>query len=451
MTERFIQCAQALLPEGWSADVCLHLDAAGMIRSVSRGTPQNASEVLDGPVIPGMPNLHSHGFQRLMAGLTRPVRPGGDDFWGWRQAMYRLAERITPEQLEHCLAHVYVAMLKGGYTSCAEFHYLHNGPGGKPYRDPAEMSLRVLAAADAARMPLTLLPVLYRAGGFGQALQAPQQRFALTLEQYLALVDTCRRHTGGQALAAVGVAPHSLRAVPRDELQRLLSALAGVSLPIHIHVAEQQAEVQDCLAHYGARPVEWLLQNFEINRNWCLVHATHMTSIEVRTAAATGAIAGLCPTTEADLGDGCFEARDWLDAGGWLGIGSDSNLRISACEELRLLEFTERLRRQRRHVLDDVGTSLYLHAARSGAAALGQAVGQLAPGCRADLVELDASHPLIAGQTGDEALETYVFAGGSDMIRSVHVAGECVVERGRHEQEALFEGRFRRIRQELNA
>ncbi len=445
MSDSRIYCDTVLLGTGWARDQVISV-AGGRIESVAPGVPADADDRLTGPVIPGIPNAHSHGFQRLIAGRTGAARQAADSFWTWREAMYRLAGRITAERFEDCLAWVYAEMLKAGYTCCAEFHYLHHRPDGSPCAQRAEMSLRVLAAADAAGMPVTLLPVLYRSSGFGQPVTVAQRRFHNTLEEYIGLVDDCRRALRGRDEHVLGIAPHSLRAVPASDLSALADCFAGDPMPVHVHVAEQQREVDDCLEHLGARPVQWMLDNLPVGERWCLVHATHMSEDEVRRAAATGAVAGLCPSTEADLGDGVFDLLGWLKAGGRFAIGSDSNVRISVAGELRMLELQERLRLERRNVLSGEGRScgryLLEQAAASGAAALGRNAGAIETGRRADLVELDGGHPLLAGRRGEEILDSFVFAGGGEMVRTVFAGGRRVVSEGRHLREAELRPRF---------
>lgn len=447
LAETSIWCRRALLASGWQENVLLRVDDRGTIQSIAEGRAGDAGMRLAGPVVPGMPNLHSHGFQRLMAGLTGAPDQGADSFWGWREAMYAFANRLTPRQLGDCTAWLYSEMLCAGYTACAEFHYLHHQPGGEAYGQRAEMSLRVLAAADEAGIGLTLLPVLYQTAGFGKQRAEPQQaRFRNSLDDYFALLSDCRQAVSQNPLHWLGVAPHSLRAVPAESLERLMGGLPDAAMPVHIHIAEQPAEVEAGLQALGARPVQWLLDHAPVDGRWCLVHATHMDEEERRRAAASGAVAGLCPTTEADLGDGYFETGAWLQAGGSFGIGSDSNLRVSVSEELRLLEFSARLRSGQRNVLRSgdrqCGRFLYEHAALAGARALGQPVGQLAPGFRADLVELDAAHPMLAGRVDDDVLESLVFAGGRDMVRTVLVGSQVVVEAGRHRHADRLRARF---------
>jgi len=432
---RFIHLRSALLAHGWRENLRLELDSGGLITGLSEGPPQPGDDCLRGAVIPGMPNLHSHAFQAAIGGLTGRREGGRDSFWSWRERMYELAALVDPSQLQHCAAGVYMEMLRNGYTACAEFHYLHRAPSGRPYDNPAEMSERLFAAAADAGIGLTLLPVLYRHSGFGaETVEERQARFALGRDEYLQLVRHCRSRAADDPLLQVGVAPHSLRAVDAGDFAALREEFeAG---PVHIHVAEQPREVEDCLHHLGARPLEWLLDHLPVDEGWCLVHATHTTPEEAARAAATGAVAGLCPSTEADLGDGVFDAEAWVAASGAWGIGSDSNLRLSPGEELRLLEFGLRLRSGRRNVLASAGEScgrlLYASAAEGGGLALGQPVGRIAPGFRADLVELEDRHPWLQGLAGDPLLDTLVFAGGPELIRSVFVAGELRVRDGEH-------------------
>ncbi|MEJ8569457.1 formimidoylglutamate deiminase [Elongatibacter sediminis] len=448
--ESTIDCRAALTPDGWTGPLRIGVDPAGHISSLH---PISAAEAgSSGFIVPGMPNLHSHAFQRQMAGLTE-FAVGDDSFWTWRESMYRVASRITPEQLQAIAAWLQVEMLEAGFTSCAEFHYLHHGPAGEPYADIAEMSLRLLAAAGDSGMALTLLPVLYCRSGFGApGVEPHQRRFFNRPERYLDLLGRCREAVSGAPLHRVGIAPHSLRAVSPDDLDAVFND-APSDGQIHIHVAEQPAEVAACREQLGTAPVAWLTDRYELDDRWCLVHATHMEAAEAEAAAATGAAAGLCPTTEADLGDGFFDTQAWLAADGEFGIGSDSNLRISVTEELRLLEFQARLRGLRRNVLADAGLgcgrSLHQRATRGGARALGQPVGEIRPGARADLVELDGEHPLLAGRDGDTVLDTWIFADPRDMIRTVWVAGIPCVQAGRHLRRDVLEPPFRRAMRAL--
>lgn len=430
-----IHCDRALLENGWDRDVLVTVDDSGLIVGVTRAPAESADEQLSGLVIPGMPNLHSHGFQALMRGLSGRRSPSGDSFWSWREHMYRLAARLDPDQLRATMGLLYAEMLESGYTSCAEFHYLHHAPDGGAYDDPASMSHAVIDAAQAAGIGLTHLPVLYTRSGFGAAEVNPGQiRFRHTVDSFMDLLQAVRARAVESPLVVAGIAPHSLRAVSRVQLDALLPEARG--MPVHLHIAEQPLEVAECEANLGARPLTWLLDHCPVGPDWCLVHATHITSAEAQRASVTLAVAGLCPTTEADLGDGIFSADAWIPQGGRFGVGSDSNLRVSPREELRLLEFTQRLASGGRNLLADAerscGRFLYERAATGGAQALGQPVGRIAVGCRADLVELDRAHPLLQRLDGDACLDTYIFGGDRDMIRSVRVAGRLRVEGGRH-------------------
>jgi len=438
MKAREILCESVLTPTGWLDHARIRIDEAGFITGVTSLRDDESRSGLGGHVVPGMPNLHSHAFQRQMAGLTETGGGVADNFWTWREAMYGLAGRITPEALQAITALLQIEMLEAGYTSCAEFHYVHHQPGGERFDNLAEMSGALIEAADFSGMALTLLPVLYCRSGFASsAVSEQQKRFYNSPEQFVQLVSACSHMIQNRPLHRLGIAPHSLRAVAEDQLRMVLDAPEVRGFPVHIHIAEQTAEVEECRSVLGARPVNWLLDHFAIDRHWCLVHATHLERDELARAAASGAIAGLCPTTEADLADGFFAAEDWLENKGSFGIGSDSNVRVSVAEELRLLEFGCRLRTQRRNVLMSKGKScgrtLYEAAALGGAQALGQPAGRIETGCRADLVELDARHPLLDGRSRDAVLDTWLFAGGSDLVRSVWVAGTRCVSDGRHE------------------
>ncbi|MBM3548331.1 MAG: formimidoylglutamate deiminase [Alphaproteobacteria bacterium] len=434
----------ALLPDGWHADVGLDLDATGSLSAVIRNASAEGRERLDGPVLPGFPNLHSHAFQRAMAGLTehRGEDPE-DDFWSWRRLMYGLAGALRPEEIQAIAALLYVEMLEAGYTAVAEFHYLHHQPDGRPYDDLAELSERVIAASKEAGIGLTHLPVLYVAGGFGgQPPTEGQRRFINAPDRFLRLVETLRARHGTEV--TVGIAPHSLRAVPPKALSAVLDA-TGAMTPIHIHIAEQTGEVEQCLAWSGQRPVDWLLAHAPVDRRWCLVHATHMTADETRNAAASGAIAGLCPTTEANLGDGFFQAEAWLRADGALGVGSDSHISVSPIEELRWLEYGRRLvaRRRNRLTREAGARDLYLAALAGGAAACGRPIGRIAPGARADLVVLDGEAPVLVEVPPDRLLDALVFAGNANPVKHVLVGGHWRVRDARHLDREAILGRYR--------
>ncbi|MCW0233424.1 MAG: formimidoylglutamate deiminase [Ferrovibrio sp.] len=431
----------ALLPDGWHDDVLVSVDAAGLI---ARATPKSVdatATLLDGPVLPGLPNLHSHAFQRAMAGLAERSGPGQDSFWTWRETMYGFASRLTPEDIEAIAGQLYAEMLEAGFTAVAEFHYVHHQPGGAPYDDPAELSRRVIAAADTAGIGLTHLPVLYRYGGFGSKEPQPRQRrFLHDAEAYARLLQALAPAFRGRSDRRLGIAPHSLRAVSPELLRDGIAALNEIdaAAPIHIHIAEQTAEVDDCLAWSGKRPVQWLLDQGIVDRRWCLVHATHLDEDEVLRLAASQAVAGFCPTTEANLGDGLFPAVDYMAADGRIGIGSDSHISVSVTEELRLLEYGQRLVRRSRTLLAggpdrSNGRRLFEAAARGGAQALGQPMGAIAPGHRADFVLLDADAPSLTARRGDAVLDAWIFSNQArSAIRDVYVAGSRVVEQGRH-------------------
>jgi len=431
----------ALLPTGWARNVGLTIGADGVISHVDTGVAAIGVARTAGPLVPGMPNLHSHAFQRALAGRTgrsHAGAPAGGTFWTWRAAMYAFLDRVDADAFEAIAAQAYVEMLKAGYTAVAEFHYVHHDPQGWSYGNPAELAHRIVAAAQGAGIALTLLPVFYAHSGFGGAPPTTgQRRFVHTLESYVRLVASLESDAATRGYT-LGVAAHSLRAVTPEELAAVV-ALAPVAGPIHIHAAEQTQEVADCVAALGSRPVEWLLEHAVVDARWCLVHATHMTADETRRLAASGAVAGLAPSTEADLGDGTFAARTFLDRGGAIGIGSDSNTLIDPYAELRQLEWSQRLSRLERNVLarEDapVGQSLYTIAAAGGARALVQPTGAIAPGRRADLVVLSNDDPALAGQSVHDVVDAAVFGPCRRPVRDVMVAGRWVVLDGRHPNE----------------
>ncbi|MBV7540659.1 formimidoylglutamate deiminase [Acidovorax sp. sic0104] len=442
-----IFAANALLPTGWARDVLIAWDGTGRITAVTPGAqrPEGAA-IAPGPVIPGMPNLHSHAFQRAFAGLTEYRAESQDSFWSWRNLMYRFAARITPESLEAIATWLYVEMLEAGYTSVCEFHYVHHDQDGTPYADDATLSLALLRAAGNAGIGITLLPVLYQTSGFGaKPPRADQARFIRSTDNMLSLLE--RIAPAAQALGGiVGLAPHSLRAVPPDSLAAAVQGLTALSAqaPIHIHIAEQTQEVEDCIAWSGQRPVQWLLDHAPVDERWCLVHATHMTPLEYQDAARTGAVAGICPTTEANLGDGIFDMPLWLQHGGRWGVGSDSHACVNAAEELLMLEYGQRLSLRQRNVLasrsqTDVATAMMLQAVQGGAQASGRTVGGpagpagLAVGQQADMVALDAQHVALAGLPAPSMLSSHVFGSHrTSAIDSLWVAGVQRVAQGRH-------------------
>ncbi|HVO04864.1 MAG TPA: formimidoylglutamate deiminase [Candidatus Cybelea sp.] len=429
---------QALLPTGWARNVAIDLAPDGSIAGVRAGASPEGLQRANGPVIPGMINLHSHAFQRAMAGLAEVALNPDDSFWSWRELMYRLVGRLEPDQVGAIAAYLYIDMLKGGYTSVAEFHYLHHDTDGKPYSDPAEMSRCLLTAAEATGIRMTLLPVMYAQGGFGgKPPSAAQRRFTHDPEAYLALLERLEPACNGRL--ALGASFHSLRAVTPDEITAVLQGMKP-GLPIHIHIAEQQKEVDDCQAWSGRRPIELLYDRWNVDERWCLIHATHADGGEIERMAKSGAVVGICPTTEANLGDGIFPAVAYTDAGGRFGIGSDSHVSVTVFEELRWLEYGQRLKHERRNRLhgggqNNIGGYLYGAALAGGTQALGQRVGRIEAGCRADLVVLDGRHPLLANIKADDILSRWIFAGAIRMVRDVMVAGDWVIQDSRHPDE----------------
>lgn len=447
----------ALLPSGWAREVRIGVDANGDIAAIAVCAEDDGAERLAGPVLPGMANLHSHAFQRAMAGLAETRGMPEDDFWTWRELMYRFVSRITPQQARAVARQLYVEMLLNGYTAVAEFHYVHNAEDGLPYAAPAEMLLAHLRAAQETGIAITLLPSLYRWANFGNAPLAPhQRRFSTSPADVLRMVELARRAVAGDVDANVGVSPHSLRAVDEPALRELVEGLAAIDAraPVHIHAAEQVKEVEDCLAASARRPVEWLLERMRVDARWCLVHATHLSAEETRALAASGAVAGLCPSTEGNLGDGIFPLRDYRAAHGAYGIGGDSHVSRDPAEELRMLEYVQRLVHRRRNLVvgertPAVGTTLWLEAAAGGARALGRRMGAIAPGCRADLVVLDASHPDLASRSDDAIANALVFSGARAMVRDVMVGGKWVMRDQRHALAQRAEQDYRRAVAEL--
>ncbi|WP_375783838.1 formimidoylglutamate deiminase [Bradyrhizobium sp. Pha-3] len=427
--------AFALLPSGWANDVQVVV-TDGAIASVTAGVPPAAGDERHQLAVAGLASLHSHAFQRGMAGLAELRGDTTDTFWTWRETMYRFALTMTPDDVDAVATLLYVEMLERGFTRVGEFHYLHHDRDGSPYANPAEMAVRIAEATEASGIGLTLLPSFYAHGTFGGAApHAGQRRFICSVDQFAALMAASREAIRTLPGANIGIAPHSLRAVAPDELAAIIP-LAGTD-PIHIHAAEQVREVEDCMAWSGQRPVEWLLENAPVDQRWCLIHATHMTDREVAALAGSGAVAGLCPVTEASLGDGIFSAREFIAAGGRFGIGTDSNVLVGVADELRQLEYGQRLKHRERNVLSgrpgaSTGRALFDHALVGGAQALAQTIVGLAPGARADIVTLDASHPSLAGRSGDAILDGWLFAAGSDAIDCVWAGGDKLVAGGRH-------------------
>ena len=445
MEQRKLRFDSVLLPTGWARDVCVSVDVGGLISNVE--TSSKDGERISGTTVPGMANLHSHAHQRLMQGLAERAGPGADSFWTWREVMYGFALKLSPEDLEAVAAQAYSEMLCAGFTSVGEFQYLHHQPDGSSYANRAEMSLRCLAAADATGISTTMLPVLYSHGGFGGAApNAGQHRFINDIDGFLDIYEIINNalHSHHQ----LGVAPHSLRAVTKAGLDAVLES-TPLGQPIHIHVAEQIKEVEDCLAWSKQRPVEYMLSHFDVNQNWCAIHATHMQDHETRALAVTSAVAGLCPTTEANLGDGIFPAVEFIKADGKFGVGSDSHITISPSEDLRMLEYSQRLKHQTRNALADgaglsTGRSMFERAVKGGTQALHQNMGAIEVGKRADFVVLNDDHYALLGRAEDAALDAWIFSGGNSCVRDVYAGGAIRVKDGVHVNAASIKNNFKK-------
>lgn len=436
----------ALTAHGWQDKVRLTL-AGGRIERLENEVEPGPDDLRGGVALPGLCNVHSHAFQRGMAGLTEYRGASRDDFWSWRELMYRFLGRMGPEEMQAIAAFAFAEMLEGGFTRVGEFHYLHHAPDGAPYADLGEMAARVAAAADTAGIGLTLLPVYYAQGGFdGAPPSTGQRRFLNDIDRYAHLLERSGAAIADLEGANMGVAPHSLRAVMPDDLVQVVALSAAG--PIHIHAAEQVKEVTDCLAATGKRPVQWLLDKAGLDERWCLIHATHLDPEETRALAASGAVAGLCPVTEANLGDGVFPAAAYLGAGGRFGVGTDSNIAISAPAELRGLEYSQRLSHQARNVLASLerstGARLFHGVLAGGAQALGVSGRGLQEGEAADLVSLDSQHPDLYGRRGDALLDSLVFGLGRDAIDGVWRAGRQVVKAGWHVERDRLLADYRR-------
>jgi formimidoylglutamate deiminase len=446
-----------LLPHGWARDALVSIADDGHITAIESSagpTHEHSAEAerIPGFVVPGMPNAHSHAFQRGMAGNTEYRLSARDSFWTWRQAMYALANRIQPDDLKTLATQLFIEMLKSGYTSVAEFHYLHRQPNGDPYPEGRGLWDAVIDASVVAGIALTLLPTLYQTSDFGaKPLRADQIRFGLETEWFLRAVEAriSAERRNAPATLRTGAAFHSLRAVPLATLREVATALRGIdtTLPLHIHVAEQVKEVDSCKLETGRRPIELLLDTGLLDEHWCLVHATHATPAEIQGMAASRAAVCVSISTEANLGDGFFDAARFLTLGGRICVGSDSQATVCPSEELRWMEYQQRLRKKRRTVLADklnshAGTRLWRDAAQHGSRAIGQRAGAIAVGRRADWVVLDGTHPSMAGAAAGTALDHLVFAGGSAAIRDVMVAGRWVVKDGHHAAELPLRGRF---------
>jgi formimidoylglutamate deiminase len=441
--------------ESWISPARVAVDGHGMITRIEAANTHKDADLIKGLTIAGMANLHSHAFQRAMVGLSEFADASRvDSFWTWREQMYRLAASMSPDDLEAVAAQLYVEMLQAGMTAVGEFHYLHHDVGGQRFSNPCEMSARISAAADSTGIILSHLPVLYLKGGFGQPPTDAQARFVhCDVDEFLRFHQSLESLIASREHDRLGVAPHSLRAVDTESLATLIANLPS-DAPIHIHIAEQKQEVEEAVAYLGERPVKWLLHQYDVDQRWCLVHATHQTDEEVTALAKSGAVVGLCPSTEANLGDGIFPARKYLDAKGLIGIGTDSQVNVSIAAELRLLEYGQRLRDQQRNVLasitqPSVGRRLIEEAQRGGAQALAQPMGKIEVGRRADFVVLDNNHPRLAEHSLDTVLDAWIFGHAESAVKQVMVAGKWLVKEGRHiRAEEIFQ-RFRRALQGL--
>ena len=442
----------ALLADGWRNDVLLEWDAGGDLVRVEADAAAPAGVEAAAYVLPGMVNLHSHSFQRALGGRTEKAGDSPDSFWTWRDLMYRFARNITPDHMEAIAAQLFSECLRHGYTAVCEFHYVQRDPGGALYARPAETAERVIAAARHSGIGITMLPVLYSYASFGEvALKPEQDRFKTGPDDVLRIVEALEALRDGQT--EVGFAPHSLRAASVAQINEVLLALPA-ERPVHIHIAEQQQEVAQSLAWSGRRPVQWLLDQVDVDERWCLVHATHLMRDEVDNLAATKAVAGLCPTTEANLGDGMFPLPEFIAAGGRFGIGSDSHISQGAVEELRWLEYGQRLQHRRRNIAHSdkqrhVGDFLWQGALQGGAQASGRRLGALAPGKRADLIVLDDAHPNLCGAALEDVLGSFIFCGNDNLVRDVLAGGQWVVRAQRHVAQDAIGARYKRTLAEL--
>ncbi|MGK5077918.1 formimidoylglutamate deiminase [Janthinobacterium sp. HLX7-2] len=448
----------ALLPQGWRRDVLLEWDAAGDLMQLKEGAAPPAGVEVAQYVLPGMVNLHSHAFQRALGGMTEKagddIHHAPDSFWTWRELMYRFARQITPGQMEAIAAQLFAECLRHGYTAVCEFHYILRDAAGALYARPAQTAERVLQAARISGIGMTMLPVLYSHAGFGeQPLKAEQARFRSDANDVLRIIEALAPLRGGQV--EVGFAPHSLRAASVTQIRQVLDALPA-GRPVHIHIAEQQGEVRQCLDVSGRRPVQYLYEQLDVDARWCLVHATHVQPGEVAQMAASGVVAGLCPTTEANLGDGLFPLAEFIAAGGRFGIGSDSHVSQSPVEELRWLEYGQRLQRQQRNVAvtpaeRHVGDCLWQSALQGGAQAAGRKLGALAPGCRADLLVLDDAHVNLCGVAIEDVLGSVLFCGNDNLVRDVLCGGQWQVRGGRHVAQDAIAAAYKRTLAQLRA
>ena len=436
----------ALTAQGWRDDVTIAVDAHGIIEQVAANSKEGSK--ISGIAIPAVANVHSHAHQRFLLGLAEKAGPGADSFWTWREVMYGFALKLGPEELEAVAAQLYMETVKSGFSVIGEFQYLHHQPDGTPYDEPAELSLRCLSAAEQAGIAITVLPTLYNFGGFGGQPSVPgQRRFVNGADRFLKIYEALQAVSANHPLRRLGISPHSLRAVTVDLLKVIIDGIESTS-PIHIHVAEQTKEVDDCLAWSGKRPVDLMLDSFDVSPRWTAIHATHMTEAETARLAKSGAIAGLCPTTEANLGDGIFPAVDYRRHGGAIAIGSDSHITVSPAEDIRMLEYSQRLRDRTRNALaggpgQSTGRTLFDAVLKGGAQSMAHPIGALAPGYRADITVLDTDHPALIGREKDDALDAWIFSGGNLCVKDMIVGGIHVVKDRHHAREDEITRNFR--------
>ncbi|AGP88899.1 formimidoylglutamate deiminase [Alteromonas mediterranea] len=441
-----ISVKKALLPTGWAENVEIEIDSLGYIKSVSQDARFTSGSMIQGVLLPGMPNLHSHAHQRAMVGLAEAAGLSKDSFWTWREAMYSYVSKVSPDQFQAIASQLYIEMLKNGYTNVAEFQYLHHDTNGQPYQNVAEISLRCVNAAEEVGLGITVLPVLYGYSGFGgQKPLEEQRRFINEPEQFMKIVNILQSYVEKNPNANVGIAPHSLRAVTKETLSLVLDNFK--SGPVHIHIAEQIPEVEASLAWSGKRPVEWLFDNFDIDSRWCLIHATHLNDKELSQLATSKAVVGICPTTEANLGDGIFPAEEFVAKGGSFGIGSDSQVSVNPTEELRWLEYAQRLIKNERNVLApkpnvSTGESLYLSALSGGAQACARNIGAIEAGKRADFVILDDSNPRLFGRDEKSLIDSWIFGCSDNPVKDVFVGGKHLVKNFVHINEADVKNNF---------
>lgn len=446
----------ALLSEGWADNVLIEYDKDGWILGVDsfKIPPEKNKDVefAKGPLVPGMCNVHSHAFQRVIAGMVERAGGKKNSFWNWRDTMYHFSALLEPEDISALAAQVYVEMLKTGYTSVGEFHYIHHQSDGKPYKDVTTLSRCIIQAALDAGIAITHLPTLYAYSGFGeQPALKEQQRFLNTVPSLMRIIEETYAEFKSAPQVTIGLAHHSLRAVSPEMLREGTAAFRKFlpEGPIHIHAAEQLAEVEGCLEWSGKRPVEWLLENGNIDGKWCFLHCTHMLDAEMRGLANSGIVAGLCPTTEANLGDGIFPLLEYFNAGGAFAIGSDSHVSINMFEELRWLEYVQRLVYHERTLIQQqdipsVGATLFDRTLRGGAKALGRKAGKIEIGHRADFLVLDDTLPFMEGRIRDHLLDAAIFAANQNPVRDVMAGGRWVVQEGKHRREDIIRERYRK-------